>query len=343
MTKRISLLAISASIFFACAQKTPKKYVSIQGKIENNKDSTIAITSRAKTIKTIKVSNDGTFKDTLKISNPNVYTIQINNYKRAPIYLKNGFDLTMKANSDDFFKTFDLDGEGADNSNYILAQLKFTEKISNPDLLFNLKEEKFKKEISALEFSFDSILKSYNQLDSTLISMAKSQNQQILNYFKQNFASKQLLKKGTTSPVFENYIDYNGGKKSLSSFKGKYVYIDLWATWCGPCIMQIPYLKILEKEYHNKNIEFVSISTDEHRRSGGTWEAAEKKWRKFVKEKELTGVQLWAGKDISFQQAYQVNGIPRFILIDKQGKIINSNAPRPSEPALRDLLDSLDL
>ena len=102
-------------------------------------------------------------------------------------------------------------------------------------------------------------------------------------------------------------------------------------------------LVVQEHLYHKKNIEFVSISTDESRRSGGSWDAAEKKWRDFVKEKQLSGVQLWAGQDISFQQAYQISGIPRFILIDPQGNIVDANAPRPSDPRLKELLSSLKI
>jgi thiol-disulfide isomerase/thioredoxin len=121
------------------------------------------------------------------------------------------------------------------------------------------------------------------------------------------------------------------------------MYIDMCASWCGPCIQQIPFLNSLEKEYHRKNIAFVSISTDESRRSGGSWDAAENKWRKFVKDKQLTGTQLWAGQDNAFQQAYQINSIPRFILIDPEGNIVNANAPRPSEPRLKELFTSLGI
>ncbi len=99
----------------------------------------------------------------------------------------------------------------------------------------------------------------------------------------------------------------------------------------------------LEKEYHSKNIEFISISTDESRRNGGSWDAAEKKWRNFVEAKALTGIQLWAGKDNSFQRAYQINSIPRFILIDPQGNIIDANAPKPSDPRLKKLFNSLGI
>ncbi|MDD7913205.1 TlpA family protein disulfide reductase [Polaribacter ponticola] len=57
----------------------------------------------------------------------------------------------------------------------------------------------------------------------------------------------------------------------------------------------------------------------------------------------MTGVQLWSGQDFSFQQAYQINAIPRFIIIDPEGKIVDANAPRPSEPRLKDLFTSLGI
>ena len=121
------------------------------------------------------------------------------------------------------------------------------------------------------------------------------------------------------------------------------MYIDVWATWCGPCIREIPALQSLEKEYEDKNIEFVSISTDEPNRSGGSWEAAHTKWKDFVKEKDMSGVQLWSGEDFAFQQAYLINAIPRFILIDPSGNIVESNAPRPSDPALKTLFSELGI
>lgn len=62
------------------------------------------------------------------------------------------------------------------------------------------------------------------------------------------------IKKGNKAPDFSDYENYKGGTSSLSDFKGNYVYIDIWATWCKPCIAQIPYLKILEEEYKDKNI-----------------------------------------------------------------------------------------
>ena len=132
-----------------------------------------------------------------------------------------------------------------------------------------------------------------------------------------------------------NFENYKGGKTKLSDFKGKYVYIDNWATWCGPCRMEIPFLQKIEEKYHGKNIEFVSISIDEMKNHD--------KWKTFVKEKQLGGVQLMADKDWSsdFIRAFDINSIPRFILIGPDGKVVDADAKRPSDPGLTTQLDEL--
>jgi thiol-disulfide isomerase/thioredoxin len=145
------------------------------------------------------------------------------------------------------------------------------------------------------------------------------------------------LKEGRPSPQFKNYENYKGGTTSLEDLKGKYVYIDVWATWCGPCIAEIPSLKKVEKEFHGKNIEFVSISIDRA--------SDHEKWKTMVAAKELSGIQLFADSDWNsgFVKDYQINGIPRFILIDPDGNIVNSNAPRPSNPRLVELFTELNI
>lgn len=145
----------------------------------------------------------------------------------------------------------------------------------------------------------------------------------------------KLLTKGQPSPIFENYENYAGGTNSLKDFSGKYVFIDVWATWCGPCKYEIPYLEKLEKEYHNENIVFVSLSVDR--------KSAYKAWRKMIKDKNMKGVQLLADKNFNskFIEDYKISAIPRFILIDPSGNIVSANAPRPSSDAIRPLLNEL--
>ncbi|WP_435416601.1 redoxin family protein [Polaribacter aestuariivivens] len=341
--KKISILFCAILAIVSCTSEHPKNYLSFSGKLENNKDSILTISSQKGLVKTISINEDGTFSDTLKVTEPAIYVISTDPTKRAPIYLKNGFDIKLNGDSEKFMTSFQFSGKGADNSNFIIAQVEESQKLGNPALILELEEEAFKTKVANIKSKFDSILNSYSDVDSSLTIMANQQTEQMVNFFNTTYARNKATAKGTPSPKFTDYVDFKGGKKSLDSFKGKYVYIDVWATWCGPCIQQIPYLKSLEKEYHNKNIEFVSISTDEARRNGGSWEAAEKKWRNFVKERELSGVQLWSGEDYSFQQAYQITGIPRFILVDPNGNIVDPNAPRPSDPRLKEMFTSLGI
>ncbi len=341
--KQLSSILFSLLIMSSCSQEHPKNYLSIEGTIENSKDSVITISNRQGIIKQINIDKNGVFKDTLALKNNDgqIYSFSTNTNKTAPIYLKNGYDIYLKGDSNKFMESFIFSGKGASNSNFVLAQIKKNQSIGDPQQILNLDEINFNKKIKNLKKEYDSILSSYSDLDSTFYEAMKNQNKQLITFFETNYQANRIIGIGKPSPTFENYLDINGDKKSLSDFKGKYVYVDVWATWCGPCIQQIPYLKSIEKEYHNKNIEFISISTDESSRSGGSWEAAEKKWKNFVKKRNLSGVQLWSGKDYSFQQAYQINGIPRFILIDPEGKIVDPNAPRPSDPSLKELLNSL--
>ncbi len=163
-----------------------------------------------------------------------------------------------------------------------------------------------------------------------------STNEDFKKRIKQKYDKIKVLAKGKPSPNFD-FENYKGGKTSLADLKGKYVYIDVWATWCGPCKAEIPHLKNIEKRFHSKNIEFVSLSIDNKKNYP--------KWRKMVAEKELGGVQLIADKDwkSQFVVDYAINGIPRFILIDPEGKIVNADAPRPSNPELLNLFTELKI
>jgi len=145
------------------------------------------------------------------------------------------------------------------------------------------------------------------------------------------------LTKGRPSPKFVDYENFAGGKTSLDDLKGKYVYVDVWATWCGPCKREIPFLKEVEEKYHGKNIEFVSISIDKA--------SDHEKWKAMINEKDLGGIQLLADNDwnSAFVKDYQIQGIPRFLLIDAEGNILDTNAPRPSNPELIELFTELNI
>lgn len=116
--------------------------------------------------------------------------------------------------------------------------------------------------------------------------------------------------------------DGNGKMVSMKDFKGKVVLIDVWATWCGPCKAQMPFLKEVEEHYHNnKDLVFVGISMDA--------EKDKTKWLNMIKEKELEGVQLLDDRGKFFAKKYNITAIPRFCLIDKDGNWSEVRCPLP--------------
>ena len=129
--------------------------------------------------------------------------------------------------------------------------------------------------------------------------------------------------------------DTTGKDIPLAKLKGKYLYIDFWATWCGPCIAEMPALDTLQHDYADANIDFVSISVDK--------EKDKQKWKDFVANRELKGVQVWVDAENSrvFTEAFNITQIPRFVLLDPEGRIVNANAPRPSDKRIRQLLDKV--
>ena len=145
-------------------------------------------------------------------------------------------------------------------------------------------------------------------------------------------AMEKLVKYQKGAPGYNfDLVDINNKKVSLKSLAGKIVVVDVWATWCGPCKAEIPHLKTLTEEMKGKDVVFVSISTDK--------EADKEKWKQFVAEKELDGVQLHDPSGKSVISYYKIPGIPRFMVFDKAGNIVSVDAPRPSTPDLKKLIE----
>ncbi len=173
---------------------------------------------------------------------------------------------------------------------------------------------------------------NFDKINNLAISIATDEN--IKREIKENYQIFSLLKPGSPSPDF-SYTDINGKNVSLSDLRGNYVYIDVWATWCGPCKGQIPFLKKLVKKFKDKPIKFVSISVDRKKNYIA--------WKDFVKNHDMTWYQLFADNswDSDFIKKYHIESIPHFILLDKQGKIIESDALRPSNATLENELNNL--
>lgn len=147
--------------------------------------------------------------------------------------------------------------------------------------------------------------------------------------FKKACAKWDKAAVGRPSPVFKG-VDVNGKEMTLRDFRGKYIYIDMWATWCGPCQKELPFLKKLEEKFKGRNIVFVGLSIDQDKA----------KWAARVKSGTLSGTQLYIGKGSKFQSDYRISGIPRFILLDPNGRIVNPDMTRPSSEDTEKILNS---
>lgn len=131
------------------------------------------------------------------------------------------------------------------------------------------------------------------------------------------------------------YEDETGKIVRLDDFKGKYILIDVWATWCGPCVMNIPYVMELEEKLKDKNIAFVSLSIDKS--------TNKQAWLDFVREKPSAGIQLIAHHAFNDElcKYYNIHAIPRFILIDPQGKIVSAHCRQAMDKGFQEYLIDL--
>ena len=157
------------------------------------------------------------------------------------------------------------------------------------------------------------------------------QDKDYLEMVEKEYRQLKRLSSGNPAPAFE-LENFHGGVLHLEDLKGKPVYLDIWATWCGPCIEEFPSLRILAKEF--PDIQFVSISIDQRRHF--------ETWRKIVYEEDLPGIQLIAyNENVEFKDNYAIRSLPRYVLIDKDGNIVSANVFRPSDPQLISLFEEL--
>lgn len=189
--------------------------------------------------------------------------------------------------------------------------------------------------------------------DSIRRAYVLSRLPQITNYeqfkteiqpFKKLFTSPELIKvfqakedeltvyaKGAPAYNF-SLTDTNDKPVSLSDFKGKVVVLDIWAMWCAPCLTEKPFFQKLEEEYKDRqDIVFIGVSHD------GL--AKKEHWKAFVAKKGWKNIELIANYNEGIGKYYKIEGIPRLMIFDKEGKIVTVDAPRPSNPAFKALIE----
>jgi thiol-disulfide isomerase/thioredoxin len=138
--------------------------------------------------------------------------------------------------------------------------------------------------------------------------------------------------------VFVNAKDAKGKEKTfedvIKEFKGKVVYVDFWASWCPPCRGEMPHSQQLHQQFKdNSNVVFLYITLDR----------TEDAWKNGIQKMDIKGYH-WYPSEVqrqNFGQKFQVTGIPRYMLIDKKGNVVNDNAQRPSSGSVPDGIKAL--
>ena len=327
-----NLFIIVMSFVLSATAYAQKDYMAFEATIDNRNGDTIYIVKDNKLLKQFVINKEGFFKDTLKVSS-GIYQLY-DGVEVTSLFLKNGYDLKLKMNAKEFDESIVYTGKGAAENNFLAQHALYEEGVDYKAALAS-EENEFKKFLTKKRQA--DLDRLHNEkLDADLTSLHKQSIEaaftDVQNYYDEAQKLKQL--NNSPSPNFD-YENHKGGKTKLSDLRGKFVYIDVWATWCAPCLAEIPHLKKVEEAFHGKNIEFVSISIDTQKNH--------EKWKKFVADKALGGTQLFADNDWNseFIKAYGINGIPRFILIDPNGNIVEADADRPSSPALTATLNRI--
>ncbi|POY37885.1 hypothetical protein C3K47_04975 [Solitalea longa] len=153
--------------------------------------------------------------------------------------------------------------------------------------------------------------------------LPRAQTKEYVDTLNAFYAKVSMLKPGSVAPNFTLRND-KGQMVSLSDFKGKAVYIDFWGVGCAPCVSDIKtHVPALHEKNKDKNIVFLNICID----------ADETTWKSNINKLNLHGVNLLAegGENHPVSKTYGINAVPHYILVDKEGKIVNNNAPHPFE------------
>lgn len=170
---------------------------------------------------------------------------------------------------------------------------------------------------------FEQDLKSYVEVAAQINDLA------IRSKVRKGFENLRYTMKGGALPDLK-FEDAEGKTVDLEQFKGKYLFIDFWASWCVPCIKMTPLVQKLEKEYEGKNITFVAISIDGNKHA----------WLSKMKELSMHGHQ-YLDQTGAFTKKLNISGIPHYMIYDMESKLLVYKAPMPDSPKLKEVIDQL--
>jgi peroxiredoxin len=348
----LSLLLLILPFLTAFSQI--KNQVTIHGKISNNTFSAVTLFRVGQDVTELNkstVSAAGEFTITQDITTADFYKLEFDKNNFIMMILKPGETVEITSDATDIVKKLRLSGSKETMeifaNQYIMESTKIKldsinnlsyQAMANPkrDSLMTVYKSEYEKiELSkktALtnfmlnnssslanlflpeSFSVDDNIEAYIKMDEDLFK-AYPDNFYVINLHNQVAAAKKL-QIGSLAPDF-TLPDTSGANVTLSSLRGKYVLIDFWASWCGPCMKEMPNVIKLYNDFHSKGLEIMGVSLDKSRSS----------WLNAIRTKNLSWIMV---SDVKFWQSevvplYNVSAIPYTVLLDKEGKIIAKN------------------
>jgi thiol-disulfide isomerase/thioredoxin len=287
-----------------------------------------------KIISSLKFRNGNLESDTLEGIEEKIYPIYIfTNGKQSElgkIDLSPNYWASIQLDASNPHASIRYAGHRSNSNNFMafisLQQVELSKKIDDQitqaslELLIQEKRERIVKEAAKYKVTeglLNSKLSDYDSFCETLLQK------------NEKFQYKNALT-GTLGNQF-TFQDRNGTKVKLDKFLGKYLYIDIWATWCKPCREELPHLEVLKEHFKDQDaLEIIAVSMDKDIQ----------KWSKLVADKNMQGMQLHTLPDSDFVKFYDIGALPRYILLDKNGNVINPSEMRPSEAGIIQKLEA---
>ncbi len=200
---------------------------------------------------------------------------------------------------------------------------KYSKKYEKVNTLF---EDPILQEFIKTDIVFESIRKmKSSELNPLVLKLRKQiSNKHYLKTVTDHYKKNIHAGVGTLAPQIEG-PSYEGGRINLNDYEGKYVYIFVWATWCGPCKLEIPYYEKLISDFSEGDIEFIGVSVDKD----------ESKWLESFLFQKYPGTQMLVKGDWNSPMIkdFNLRTVPQFILINPKGEIITLSAPSPTKGA----------
>lgn len=331
--KFYTLLIVIILSIASCTQEN--KQVTFTGEIINPTSDMVWLSVNDSTLST-KLDENNKFEFKIDITEANKYRFDHGGF--TYIFLKPGSILHLTLDTKDFDKSIFYSGTALEENEYLKKRLLLKESLEkNRFKIPNMSENEFQSTMDNTLGKWEKTLLELKNIDSKEYSNFKNAELEEINKINSlvtDYYKSMLNLRPGKDAIDIKVIDQNGREYSLKDFKNKVVCIDVWASWCSACLKEMPYYEKLAEKYKNYDIAFIAISVDDK----------EEIWKKLLKERDIHGLQFRAegGSQSDFFKNHQLNDLPVYIVIDKNGKIVKFRASRPSESLEEEIIAAVD-